>query len=182
MYRQIQRGAHLKYGNLEIIGKDISDFEVPLNSGGGTYERRVANKKILAARHEFYRTQKNIFLVHRTKPTDEFHLGTGLRYYDLSIYLTPHKIYGALNDVKRVEYYLGEHFGKSKSNYGAEYLVTNSLDGFAIKTRAYGPTLCEAKVFFHDGTEVTMHRYIDFESVGFRYDPNFEINKTSEGK
>jgi hypothetical protein len=167
--RHISLGASLKYGDLELRGIRLENF--PLISGA-EYERIAADKNLLEARDTLYKRQKNVFLVHRSKQTEEIHPGTGLPVYDLSIYLITHKNYGALNDIKRVEYYLGKYFGKSVSEFGTKYIVRNSNNGFGIRTTAYGPTLCEARVVFHDDTETIMNRYLDFEGSGYRFDPN----------
>ena len=45
----------------------------------------------------------------------------------------------------------------------------NGNDGFAVRLSAYGPTLCVARVRFHDGTEATLTRYLDFEGTGYKY-------------
>jgi hypothetical protein len=166
---QIQMGASVKYGDLELTGKKIDAF--PLTNGTG-YERIAASREMLEERDITYKKQKNIFLVHRAKVTASRHEPTGLAYYDLSIYLVTHKNYGALNEIKQVEYYLGKYFGRSVSPNGTTYIVKNSNDGFAIRTTAYGPTLCEAKIAFHDGTMAIMNRYLDFEGTGYHFDPN----------
>ena len=73
-----------------------------------------------------------------------------------SVYLIAHKNFGHVNEVRQVEYYFGQHFRLRKSEYGTKYIVENGTDGFAVKTNAYGPMLCEARIIFHDGTETTI--------------------------
>jgi hypothetical protein len=167
--RQILLGASIKYGELELTGKKIENF--PLTSGT-EYERVEADQKIMAARDQKYKSVKNIFLVHRSKKTENIHEQSGLPVYEVSVYLIGHKNYGALNDVKKVEYYLGKYFGRSVSKNGAKYMVSNSANGFAIRVTAYGPTLCEARLIFHDGSEAQVDRYLDFEGTGYVFDPN----------
>jgi hypothetical protein len=70
--------------------------------------------------------------------------------------LIPHKNFGRLNDIKEVEYYLGRYFGAHRGEFGTKYVVQNGSDGFAVKLTAYGPSLCEARINFHDGTETTV--------------------------
>ena len=44
--------------------------------------------------------------------------------------------------------------------------IFTSIDrarGFPITTSAYGPFMCTAKLYFTDGEEVMLHRYVDFE-------------------
>jgi hypothetical protein len=167
--RRIDRGDPFKLGSFELSGIKLENF--PL-AGGSEYERVAADKNLLQAREDLYKRQKNVFLVHRQKKTDDLHTATGQPIYELSIYLITHKNYGALNDIKQVEYYLGKYFGKSVSQYGTKYVVKNSNDGFGIRTTAYGPTLCEARIAFHDGSETIVTRYLDFEGSGYRFDPN----------
>lgn len=167
--QQISMGATFKYGEISLIGTKIENF--PLATGS-EFDRVRADKKALESRDGVYKRNKNIFLVHRVRKNGEIHQGTGLPIYDLSIYLITHKNYGALNDVKQVTYYLGKYFGASLSQYGAKFIVRNSNDGFAIRSTAYGPTLCEAVIEFHDGTDARIDRYLDFEGTGYRFDPN----------
>ena len=61
-----------------------------------------------------------------------------------------------------------------KGEYGTKYIVENGTDGFAVKTNGYGPMLCEARIIFHDGTETTVSRYLDFEGTTYRF--NAETN------
>jgi len=48
-------------------------------------------------------------------------------------------------------------------------VVKNGTDNFAVRTNAYGPMLCEARIVFHDGSEKTVSRYLDFEGTGYRF-------------
>jgi pYEATS domain-containing protein involved in immunity len=167
--RQLAFGASLKYKDFEFQG-------VPLNSAtekdGSGFKREPAETGILDARNKIYANQKNLFVVHRVRPTGEIHKENGLPTYDVSIYLVPHKSFGALNDVKSVEYYFGKYFGASQSPNGTKYIVTNSSEGFAVKLNAYGPMLCEAKILFHDGSEALTNRYLDFEGTGYTFRPD----------
>ena len=110
-----------------------------------------------------------MFLVHRVRVTGLFHPFNKLPTYDITVYLISHKNFGHLNDVKEVQYYFGQHFGLKKSEYGTKFIVTNGTDNFAVRTNAYGPTLCEALIVFHDGTESHVSRYLDFEGTGYRF-------------
>ena len=172
--RQVDQGASVKYRDLELVGKSISEFPSNVSSQeplavSSIYERLPADKALFDDRHGVYEKQKNIFLVHRSVKTDKLHEDTNLPVFDISIYLIIHKTYGRLNDINYVEYYLGRYFDRKISDYGAKYIVRNSLNGFAIRTTAYGPTLCEARVFFHGGESVILHRYLDFEGLGYRF-------------
>jgi hypothetical protein len=170
-------GASLKYGALELHGIKI-DSAQELKSG--VFDKSGADKELFESRDAIYRLQKNIFLVHRAIKTSELHERNGLPIYDISIYLVGHKNYGALNDVKYVEYYLGEYFKSPLSKYGAKFVVKNSKDGFAVRTTAYGPVLCQARIYFHDGTSVIANRYIDFEGSGYKFVPNNDESMQSK--
>ncbi|MBY5867380.1 pYEATS domain-containing protein [Rhizobium leguminosarum] len=173
---QIWRGASVKYGEIELHGIQLDNF--PL-AAGSVYEKVGADDQLLSARHEVYRLQKNVFLVHRAVKTQEVHKGTGKASYDISVYLIAHKSYGALNDVQRVEYYFGKYFDRKTYSNGAKYIVKNSKNGFAVRTTAYGPTLCEARLYFHDGSSAMVNRYLDFEGSGYEFDPN--VNAFDQG-
>ncbi|MFX1424676.1 MAG: pYEATS domain-containing protein, partial [Promethearchaeota archaeon] len=62
-----------------------------------------------------------------------------------------------LTYVKKVEYYFGRHWG------GKIFTSIDKAKGFPIATSAFGPFGCTAKVFFTDGHETILFRYIDFE-------------------
>lgn len=174
---QIAAGAVLKWKDFEFRGPDLSNFDGRL---GDSYQRENADKDIYEKRHSSYSTNKNLFLVHRVRPTGRNHAVNGLPTFDISIYLIGHKNFGHINDVEKVEYYFGEHFGKKISQYGTKYIVKNGTDGFAVRINAYGPTLCEARIYFHDGTETTVSRYLDFEGTAYRFKP--EVNAQDRQK
>jgi hypothetical protein len=171
--QQIQMGATVKYGALELNG-------IKLDAGpaidGGVFEIVGADEELFKSRDDIYRKQKNIFLVHRALKTTQFHERNGLPIYDVSIYLICHKNYGALNEIRYVEYYLGKHFRTPLSRYGSKFIVKNSKDGFAVRTTMYGPGLCDARIYFHDGSTAVLNRYMDFEGSGYRFDPNNDGN------
>ncbi|MGO6689972.1 hypothetical protein [Rhizobium leguminosarum] len=102
---QIDRGASLKYGELELQGIKLANFPLVASA---VYERIAADDEILRARDTLYGSQKNIFLVHRVLKTQDLHAENGMPVYDISVYLVTHKTFGALNDVKSVEYYFGK--------------------------------------------------------------------------
>lgn len=164
--QQIGKGATLKYKDFELIG-------VPLNSltdkDGKGYLREPAEKELLEKRNAVYAAQKNIFVVHRVRATGEYFSESKHPVFEVLIYLYPHKSYGRLNDVKKVEYYFGHYFGRSQSTNGTKYIVENGSDAFAVKVTAYGPMLCEARIVFHDSTEVVTNRYLDFEGTEYKF-------------
>lgn len=166
--RQLSFGASMKYKDFEFHGITIN---ASVDKDGSGFTREPAENEILEARNAIYERLKNIFVVHRVRATGELHSANGLPTYDVSIYLVPHKNFGALNDVSRVEYYFGHYFGRSESANGTKYIVTNGSEGFAVKLSAYGPMLCEARIVFHDGSEALTNRYLDFEGTGYKFDP-----------
>jgi hypothetical protein len=172
---QLSMGAKLKYGEIEFHGV-VLDLSSQKNGNG--YSRIGASKLDAEARHQTYASQKNLMLVHKVKPTGETHVEVGLPVYDVAIYLFSHKGRGALNEVRLVEYYFGDYFGKDLGEYGSKYLVQNGSEGFAVRLTAYGPMLCIAKLIFHDGSTVFSQRYLDFEHFGYKYVPA-KISKPS---
>jgi len=114
------------------------------------------------------------------RATGQSHPITGLPTFDVSVYLISHKNFGHLNDVREVQYYFGQHFGLKQSEYGTKFVVENGSDGFAVRVNAYGPMLCEARIIFHDDSETTVSRYLDFEGTDYRF--RSETNKTDAEK
>jgi len=165
---QLAAGAAFRIKNFEFKGINLTEFE---KSGDSSHSRIAADEITFEERGKIYKNSKNIFLVHQVRQLPEPHEKLNIKNYDVSVYLVGHKDYGHLNDIANVRYYFGHMFGKSLGKVGAFYLVKNGNDGFAVRFTAYGPTLCTAYVTFHDGSEVKLHRYLDFESVGYQYRP-----------
>ncbi len=106
------------------------------------------------------KAQRGVHVVHVAVPTDG-------QDYDIFVYLSGWRrsAYGLpddLSDVGSAEFYLGPKFTPSSA------LVTYA-DGqrLGFVTSAYGPVICMCKVTFTDGYQVTMSRYLDFESATF---------------
>ncbi len=55
------------------------------------------------------------------------------------------------------------------ADYGTKFTVENGTDSFAVRVTAYGPMLCEARIIFHDFSESTVCRYLDFEGTNYRF-------------
>jgi prokaryotic YEATS domain len=164
--RQLESGASVKFKDIEFRGINVADFR---NRQDAVYSREAVSSDVAKFRHERYKKSRNLFLVHQVRPTGELHERNHLPVYEIVLYLVGHKSYGLLNDVKEVDYYFGERFGRTVGEYGAYYKVRNGNDGFAVRLTAYGPTLCIAKVRFHDNEEATLTRYLDFEGTGYQY-------------
>ncbi|MCF2524348.1 pYEATS domain-containing protein [Bradyrhizobium sp. G127] len=164
--RQLASGAALKWKDFEFRAIQID----PLDLRDGTeYVQEPADKEFLDKRHKSYQANKNLFLVHRVRPSGQVHPFNDLPTYDITVYILSHKNFGHLNDVKEVHYYFGQHFGLRKNEYGTKFIVKNGTNNFAVRTNAYGPTLCEARIIFHDGGETNVSRYLDFEGTGYRF-------------
>jgi hypothetical protein len=170
--RQMNAGASLKYGGIEIKGIALDAIKTD-DRGNWVYTRTSATAEDYNDRDAIYLRNRNLFLVHTTVRTDEFHPDNGFRLFETSIFLMPHQRYakgagveefGRLNEVNEVDYYLGRFWGSGE--YGRRFRVKNGNDGFAVRFRAYGPSLCVATVKFHDGKQIKLERYIDFESAG----------------
>lgn len=175
--QQLASGAALKWKDFEFKGLDLASFDARDGSG---YRQVAVDKLLFDKRHTNYKANKNLFLVHRVRPTGQIHAVTNLPTYDVSVYLVPHKNFGHLNDVREVQYYFGQHFGLRQSEYGTKFVVENGSDGFAVRVNAYGPMLCEARITFHDSSETTVSRYLDFEGTGYRF--RSETNKNDAEK
>ena len=90
-------------------------------------------------------------MVHRVAPSNQ-----PSQLYDVIIYLLPHKD-AILNNISKVEYYLGPHWGNRI------FTSVDRANGFPISTSAYGPVVCTAELHFTDGEKCIVWRYIDFE-------------------
>lgn len=165
--RQLASGAALKWKDFEFRAIQINE-----ERDGSEYTQEPADKAFSDRRHKSYNANKNLFLVHRVRPTGEFHSFNNHATYDVTVYLISHKNFGHMNDVREVHYYFGHHFGLKLSEHGTQFVVRNGTDNFAVRINAYGPTLCEARIVFHDGTEASVSRYLDFEGTGYRFDPS----------
>jgi hypothetical protein len=170
--RQLNAGATFKLKDFEVKGIVLDAINEDAR-GNWVYLKENASEEEYRTRDAVYQKNRNLFLVHTASRTDEYHPKQGFRLVDVSIFLIPHQGYakdstiqqfGRLNEVNEVEYYFGRHWGSG--DYGRSYRVRNGSDGFAVRFRPFGPTLCVATVRFHDGEEVKLERYIDFQSAG----------------
>jgi hypothetical protein len=164
--RQLASGAALKWKDFEFRAIQIDPLDL---RDGSEYVQEPADKNFFDRRHKSYEENKNLFLVHRVRPSGQFHPFNKLPTYDITVYLLSHKNFGHLNDVKEVHYYFGQHFGLKQNEYGTKFIVRNGTDNFAVRTNAYGPMLCEARIVFHDGSDTNVSRYLDFEGTGYRF-------------
>lgn len=105
------------------------------------------------ARKHIYSNNRGIFLTHVIKPS-----GVEGQKYDTFIYLVRHES-NDFSDVQYAEFFLGPYW---------DNLVFKAIEennGFiGISTSAYGTFLCLCRVIFKDGSQIKIHRYIDFEA------------------
>jgi hypothetical protein len=106
--RQLASGAALKWKDFEFRAIQIDPLDI---RDGSEYVQEPADKNFFDRRHTSYQQNKNLFLVHRARPSGQFHPFNKLPTYDVTVYLLSHKNFGHLNDVKEVHYYFGQHFG-----------------------------------------------------------------------
>jgi hypothetical protein len=111
--RQLASGAAVKWKDFEFRAIQIDPFDV---RDGSEYVQEPADSSFFCRRHKSYEASKNLFLVHRVRPSGQFHPFNKLPTYDITVYLLSHKNFGHLNDVKEVHYYFGQHFGLRKMN------------------------------------------------------------------
>jgi hypothetical protein len=136
-----------------------------LKNESGSLELKRATKADLAARSEVYATRKNLMLVHTIKPVEPARfIDKKYRVFGVSVFLHPHRQRGHLNDVRRVTYYLGEHWGEGEDHeFGSKYIIENGNEQFAMTAEMYGSCLCMAEIEFHDGVKIKVDRYLDVE-------------------
>lgn len=155
LLRRTEAGHGLKIWQIELPGISTSKLLDTSPPQGTLAHIETATDTDKAARKKLYEEQDYFQLVHQVRPdpVDE-------QNYDISVYLHPHKS-AKLANIKRVKYYLGRHFGKGQ--HGSRFVVDDPRNGFALKVRAYGPTLCVAEVVLHSGNSLTLTRYLDIE-------------------
>lgn len=89
--QQLASGAAIKWRDFEFKGLDLASFDTKDGSG---YRQENVDKATLDQRHNSYAQNKNLFLVHRVRPTGQTHAITQLQTYDVSVYLVSHKNFG----------------------------------------------------------------------------------------
>ena len=151
--RRLRLGAPLKVWNLEIGASYVEPGSARIRGGDVSAVRKDNDGKRWQQRQQYYKPNRNLQLVHRLAPSDK----PG-QVYDILIYLVPHYDSDAtLAGVKKVEYYFGKSWGNSV------FTSTDRARGFAISTSAWGAFMCTAEIYFSDGEQVMVNRYIDFE-------------------
>jgi len=122
------------------------------------------------SRNQLYRENRNVFLAHRLKSSDDPE-----QLYDIAIYLIPHRsndprhFRDDLSDVSEAEFFLGKYFANQV------FRVKNRGGAIGIIASAYGPFMCTCCVTFDDGHKVLLSRYIDFEMGSVGLSPNLAL-------
>jgi hypothetical protein len=150
VYLRIRSGASFKafqieLGSLPTIHQNDATNIVasrPFNS---------ADKAISKEREAEYRRTRQIEIVHRISPSE-----VDGQLYDIVVYAIAHRD-ASLLGLQRVDYYLARPWGERV------YFSEDRARAFAIRTCAYGPLLCLARLHFNDGEAANVFRYIDFE-------------------
>jgi hypothetical protein len=133
------------------VGKDI-----PVNDINAVSARNKTKEPVKfwsELRKGIYKNNRNIFLAHVIRPSKK----EG-QAYDVFIYLIRHNS-DDLSDVRYTEFFLGPYW--ENKVFGA---IETTKGFIGISTSAYGTFLCVCRVTFHDGYQVELNRYIDFES------------------
>ena len=169
--KRLEQATDIEIGSLKLKGATITQTGEVLKSENEDFELISATASDVAGRHDRYKNQRNLMLVHTIKPSDPPEFIEGYRVFDVSVFLHPHRNFGKLNDVRRVTYFFGEKWGKGK--HGSKFVVSSGNDQFAMSAKMYGTFLCVATITFQDGTEVKVDRYLDVEMAPvFGISPN----------
>ena len=187
---RIRSGSSLKIGPVEL-GQDLEALEkLPSASEGSEDAERfsslrtdfksistntsklsedqkvVEDGEFSKERDGIYESNQGLFLTHVIAPSNE----QGQKY-DIYIYLLRHKS-KLFDDIEYADFFLGKYW----QNRIFRETVKDGLIG--ISTAAYGPFLCTCTVKMQDGTEVKLHRYVDFEmGRAFATTANNQIKK-----
>src|ERR1700733_3323317 len=89
--QQLASGAALKWKDFEFKGIDLASFEAKDGTG---YRQEPADQFLFDKRHASYKANKNLFLVHRVRPSGLLHPVTNIPTFDVSVYLISHKSFG----------------------------------------------------------------------------------------
>lgn len=148
---RMRTGAALKLFSIELGQTYVSPSIDAAKNETALAHRADENGERWRDREQFYKPNRNIHLVHRLAPSN----ASGM-LYDIQLYVVAHKD-ATLANLAKVEYYFGRHWGNQ---------IFTSIDrarGFPVTTSAYGAFMCTAKLFFSDGEQVMINRYVDFE-------------------
>lgn len=146
---RIRGGSSFRAGPLEL-GADLKSLEYA-SPNASNHKDDSHDDDWSTERTALYQHNRGIFLTHvispSTKPGQE---------YDVFIYLIRHKT-SDFSDIERAEFFFGHMWGN------AVFKERESNGMIGVSTSAYGPFLCTCRVFFRDGVEIRLNRYIDFE-------------------
>lgn len=146
---RIEKGSSFKAGPIEL-GADLNALE-KVNPEPTQKDKEKEETDWDNERRNIYENNRGVFLTHVITPSNK----SGQKY-DIFIYLIRHKT-SDFNDIEQAEFFFGHMWG----NRVFEAIEKNGMIGVA--TSAYGPFLCTCCVYFKDGTQIKLNRYIDFE-------------------
>ncbi|MCK1510996.1 hypothetical protein IVB22_00085 [Bradyrhizobium sp. 190] len=162
--RRIESATDIEFGSLRLKGATITLSGEVLKNESGALRLDSALKADVARRDRVYSSRNNLMLVHTIKPVEPARFEENkYRVFGVSVFLHSHRQRGRFNDVKRVTYFLGEHWGNADQDFGAKYVIENGNEQFAMTAEMYGSCLCMAEIELHDGTKIEMDRYLDVE-------------------
>jgi hypothetical protein len=169
----------VKLQGIEIVSADSTSAR---KIAGDVGEITPVSKEWSLSRHERYKQNSNFFLLHiAQKSFDSVHR-TGRDLFDISVFIGVHKTYARINDIDYVEYYFGDYWKENKdSPFGNVYKIKDGSNRFSVKTSAYGPTLCQAKVVLHTGEVIRLERYLDFASAE-HFDQILPVQKQNQNR
>lgn len=152
-----------KLQGMEIISPDSNSSN---RISGDEGEITEVSKDWSESRHEKYKQNGNYFLLHVAQKSVESIHKNGKDLFNIRVFVGVHKTYARINDIDYVEYYFGDYWRTDKNSpLGNTYKIRDGSNFFAVKTDAYGPTLCQAKVVLHSGKVILLERYLDFASA-----------------
>ena len=163
--KRFEQASDVEIGVLKFRGVMVSANGQVLKEEFDYADIPDASKVDFENRRRIYAESKSLMLVHTLKPKEPKEYFSGLRIFDVSVFVVSHAGRGKLNDIKSVAYYFGDKFGgsrKSKS-FGSRFEVSSANNAFAMALEMYGPCLCVAVIDFHDGTSCRTSRYLDVE-------------------
>jgi hypothetical protein len=160
---KFKSATKVKIGALELEGEYFPPKGEPRKignlAGNGRWEF-PADKDDLSDREKMYSSSRYLMLCHKIAPSNS----RGQKY-DISVFLVRKSRRNTepaakFEDVESVTYYIGKFFGEGEN--GSKFVVSESANGFAMKTSAYGEPLCVAQIKFKDGGTSQQYRFLDF--------------------
>lgn len=159
--KKARHATEIEFGAFKLKGILVSQSGEVIRSGEEEYEIVEATKIDVEHRHSLHSTQRGLMLVHTIRPTEPEEFVKELRVFDVSVFLHSHRGNGKFSEVKQVEYFFGDKWGRG--SFGSKFIVKSSRNQFSLTARMYGSCLCVAKIVFFDSQSVDVIRYLDVE-------------------